>query len=241
MSFLHFLLPQKCLIVLGMHRSGTSCLTGTIEQCGVTLGEVFTQNPYNKKGNRESADVQALNNDVLAENGGAWNEPVVVTKWSEELAARRDEIIAATKDEAGRWWGFKDPRVVLTLPFWLEAISAPRFIGTFRHPHLVALSLQHRDRSSLTEGYRLWLAYNRRLLELQDEHGFDLVDFDLTDDEYREDLRCKLKKLGLVNKSTELFFDPSLRHHQEFDRISIDLPADVSSVYRTLRDRRVFL
>mgnify|MGYP004104874427 FL=1 len=67
-----------------MHRSGTSCLTGTIEQCGVALGEVFTENPYNKKGNRESAQIQALNNDVLETNGGAWDRPVAVTQWTFE-------------------------------------------------------------------------------------------------------------------------------------------------------------
>ena len=77
-------MSKQCLVVLGMHRSGTSCLTGTIEQCGVALGEVFTENPYNKKGNRESAQIQALNNDVLETNGGAWDRPVAVTKWTDQ-------------------------------------------------------------------------------------------------------------------------------------------------------------
>lgn len=32
---------KPSLIVFGMHRSGTSCLTGTLEEAGVYLGEVF--------------------------------------------------------------------------------------------------------------------------------------------------------------------------------------------------------
>jgi len=228
---------DHCLIVLGMHRSGTSCLTGTIEQCGVALGEVFTENPFNRKGNRENAAVQALNNDVLEANGGAWNQPVDVAHWTDKLRARRDNIIHEIRSGADDWWGFKDPRVVLALPFWLEAIDSPRFIGTFRHPHRVALSLNHRDRMPLENAYDLWLAYNHRLLDYQARFGFDLVNFDLRDDEYRADVASKLARLGLTSQADDLFFDPGLRHQSMAPVDGVPLPDDAREVYQRLKAR----
>ncbi|MDA0979315.1 MAG: sulfotransferase family protein [Proteobacteria bacterium] len=224
---------DQCLLVLGMHRSGTSCLTGIIQQCGVELGEVFTENPFNRKGNRESAAVQALNNQVLEANGGAWNQPVDIIHWSAEQRATRDAIIADLRARASRWWGFKDPRVLLTLPFWLEALASPRFIGTFRHPHRVALSLNHRDGMPFDDAYALWLAYNQRLIACQSRFGFQLVDFDLPEAGYREDVEKKLEQLGLESAET-LFFDSQLRH-QTAEETDVVLPMAVQATYDELR------
>jgi len=228
-------MSNNCLIVLGMHRSGTSCLTGTIEQYGVNLGEVFTENPFNKKGNRESAAVQALNNDVLAANGGAWDLPVDVVKWDDDHRARREVILQALKTGSDAWWGFKDPRVLLTLPFWLEGIDSPKFVGTYRHPYRVARSLNHRDRMPTENAYRLWMTYNRRLLTWCGQYQFGLVDFDVPDDEYDGQVARLLQELGLASRKAGPFFDPSLRHHSGEDFASIRLPAEVESVYQALR------
>ena len=225
----------KCLIVLGMHRSGTSCLMGMIEQCGVVLGEVFTENPHNKKGNRERAEIQALNNEVLDTNGGAWDCPVVVTKWTKGQRKLRDEILDRFRSGPGHWWGFKDPRVVLTLPFWLEAIDDPRFIGTYRHPHRVALSLQNRNRMAFDESYQLWLAYNKCLINYIKCYEFPIVDFDLDDSEYRKDVAEKLQGIGLKSQNDESFFDPKLRTQSLESVEYCDLPEGAMEIYQKLK------
>ena len=46
--------PDRVVCVLGMHRSGTSCLAGSLEQQGLFLGETNTRGPFNLRGNRES-------------------------------------------------------------------------------------------------------------------------------------------------------------------------------------------
>ena len=218
-----------------MHRSGTSCLTGIIEQCGVALGEVFVENPYNKKGNRESAEIQALNEDVLGANGGAWDLPVAVNRWTAEQSNRRDEILDRFRSRSGGWWGFKDPRTLLTLPFWLEAIGQPRFIATYRHPHRVALSLRNRNRTPFEESYKLWLAYNERLVSCIDSFGFEVVDFDLEDSEYLKDVADKLRLLGLKVQTKESFFDPRLRKQSLESVEDCDLPETVSGIYQKLK------
>ena len=67
--------PLEILCVLGMHRSGTSCLTGSLQEAGLYLGDCHTWNPHNLKGNRENQEIVDINDRVLADNGGAWDAP----------------------------------------------------------------------------------------------------------------------------------------------------------------------
>ena len=218
-----------------MHRSGTSCLTGLVQQCGVTLGDVFTENPHNRKGNRERADVQDLNEQLLVQNDGAWDRPVDAQQWSRELADRRDQIIDDLRAQATPWWGFKDPRCLLTLAFWQQAIDEPRYIGTYRHPHRVALSLHKRNEMPLPEAYQLWCAYNSRLLAFARKHEFDLVNFDLDDEHYQLDVDKKLTSLGLVRRGDESFFDNGLRNQFAINVADVSLPAEAANLYRELK------
>jgi len=63
------------IAVLGMHRSGTSCLTGLLEDAGVPLGDVQKENPHNPLGNQENLRIMHLHDAVLAANGGSWDAP----------------------------------------------------------------------------------------------------------------------------------------------------------------------
>ncbi|MDP7154015.1 MAG: sulfotransferase family protein [Gammaproteobacteria bacterium] len=220
-----------------MHRSGTSCLTGIMQGLGVELGEVFTENLYNKRGNRENSRIVNLNDAVLNTNKSAWNRPVVVSKWTPEQAHERDSIIQELQGRIAAHWGFKDTRVLFTLPFWLEAIESPLFIGTFRHPHRVALSLRNRDQSPPEDGWELWRIYNERLLELVEQYGIALTDFDQPDELYLSDVLDKLIALGLdpalAARGGE-FFDPDLRNQASSSVDGVSLPADVLSVYDEL-------
>jgi hypothetical protein len=76
---------------------------------------------------------------------------------------------------------FKDPRTLLTLPFWVGAKASFQFIGTFRHPVAVAHSLHTRDAAiTLEDGISLWQRFNSILLRLLEEHAFPLINFDLS-------------------------------------------------------------
>ena len=65
----------QSILILGMHRSGTSCLAGSLQEAGLYLGEVNTTAPHNAKGNRESRTIVALHDGLLQANGGAWDAP----------------------------------------------------------------------------------------------------------------------------------------------------------------------
>ena len=53
------------MIVLGMHRSGASFLTGSLQIAGLELGQQSTSDRHNQKGNRENAGFVGFHNDVL--------------------------------------------------------------------------------------------------------------------------------------------------------------------------------
>lgn len=208
-------MPPSPILILGMHRSGTSCLAGSLQQRGLFLGEVYESRPYNRKGNRENQRIMDLNDAVLAASGGAWNLPPAMLRWDAAAASGRDAIVASLQAAAGeRPWGFKDPRTLLTLPFWRERLGDARLVGTFRHPAQVARSLVARDPSMpFDAALDLWLAYNRRLLDLQAAAPFPLVDFDVASDAYVATVDALAGDLRLpgTGGAADEFFEEGLR------------------------------
>lgn len=208
---------NQTIIVLGMHRSGTSCLTGLLQQAGLVLGDVVKEAPFNKKGNRENLEIRALNDAVLAFNDAAWDSPPTAElSWNQEHRAMRDAIIQRYATAAA--WGFKDPRTTLTLPFWLEGLPAERvrFIATLRHPLLVAKSLHARQPDlAMEQGLALWRDYNENLLAYHQQYHFPILDFDLDPEPYLQAFQAAAHSLRIqsLSPSQQLdFFDESLRH-----------------------------
>lgn len=204
------------VLVLGMHRSGTSCLAGSLEARGLDLGTVSRADPHNAKGNRENPAVRELNEAVLEFSGGSWDAPPVAVAWSQELRARRDALLAARRHDGRRPWGFKDPRLLVTLPFWLAALRQPILVATFRHPLAVARSLAARDGMTLAAGLALWSLYNERLLALRRVRRFPIVRFDVARESYRRAVDALTRELGLPGgEGSEDFRDEALVHQAE--------------------------
>jgi hypothetical protein len=201
-------------LILGMHRSGTSCLAGSLQQRGLFLGEVYESRPHNRKGSRENQRIMDLNNAVLESSGGAWDRPPGTLGWNDAARRERDAVIAGLASGSnGAPWGFKDPRTLLLLPFWLEGLGRARWVGTFRHPAQVARSLTTRDPSMAWEAaLDLWLAYNQRLLALFDRAAFPLVDFDAPADAYLAAVEAVARVLALPGAAAGgEFFETGLR------------------------------
>ncbi|MGE0431356.1 MAG: sulfotransferase family protein [Planctomycetota bacterium] len=222
--------------ILGMHRSGTSCLAGSLQLAGLYLGSVNEVAPYNAKGNRENVVIMRLHDDVLAGNHGSWDHPPADPRWSESARDRLMEIISGYP--ADRAWGFKDPRTTVVLQGWLDARPDLRLVGSFREPMAVARSLQHRNGFPLATGLDLWLQYNQRLLAWHDRYGFPLVNFDLDEPEYRLRVASVSHTLGLPAPDVQApFFDRSLRHND--GATDQPLPAAVQAVRDELIKRSV--
>jgi hypothetical protein len=237
-DYLNFSLNKKVIMesrvicVLGMHRSGTSCLAGSLEEAGVYLGEVQRQNPYNLKGNCEHLKIVELHDDLFAASGGSWDDPPQKVVWSEKHKKMRDEIICKYNNVP--LWGFKDPRALFTLDGWMEVLPEIMFVGTFRHPLAVACSLERRNKFTLEKGFQVWEAYNQRLLDYYTRQNFPVISFDLEEDAYRKKLTTLLPRLGLsLSADKFVFFEADLRHEQNE---VITIPEEIRNLHERLLD-----
>jgi hypothetical protein len=224
----------RAITVLGMHRSGTSSLVGSLEAAGLPLGDVQTASAKaNKKGHREPNELISLHEDVLITNGGAWHLPPPRVEWSDAQRVRRDDFIASRA--ALSLWGWKEPRTLLVLDGWLEALPELEMVGTFRHPAVVARSLQRRHGSDTMDMWLdLWRVYNARLVELLETSSFPVIDFDLPDAAYGARLRSVVNELALPSPDSAMaFFDGSLRTSQK-QPPDVTLPANVQETYTRL-------
>lgn len=210
--------PQQkpCILILGMHRSGTSCLAGSLQQQGVYLGEVYEWNPHNLKGNRENPQIMELNESLFTAHQGSWDHPPnQMSHWSESQQQQRDQLIQALSAGAKQAWGFKDPRTLINLSFWLAGLQnnyALSYIGTFRHPLAVAQSLYKRNGTPLEAGLALWYHYNLRLLACWEQQPFPLLSFDVPSDVYSKNFKQACAALHLTFSLVESpFFENQLR------------------------------
>lgn len=224
---------KQVVIVLGMHRSGTSCLAGILENAGVYFGTVSTQDAYNLKGNRENGKIMNLHDSLLSYNSGSWESPPFAIEWPGHLKKERDGIINDFRDCG--IWGFKDPRTLLSLEGWLEVLPYVALVGTFRHPFSVAQSLQVRNGFPIEKSLSLWKAYNHKLLFYADMYSFPLVSFDLPADVYLEKNLQLIEQLGLKRGIEPLsFFENMLRHNRQ---IGGELPSEIAGLYKRLNQK----
>jgi hypothetical protein len=176
---------RTALVVLGMHRSGTSALSGALSFFGFAQpSDPASPQPDNPKGFWESRTIIRLNRTILEALGGTWSKPGPFLLEGQGAQASReqldqavwnrfgDEAVAALKsiypDEGAI--ALKDPRINLFLPLWRRALDEagyePKFILAYRNPLEVAASLRERNRLGLRQSLLLWEQYNLAALEL---------------------------------------------------------------------------
>lgn len=151
-----------------MHRSGTSLVANLCRELGVWLGrdeQLLQPAPDNPRGYFEHRELMEINVKLLKVLDRSSDNPRLPCPddWTyypeiQALSAVAREIVE--RDLAVKpLWGFKDPRLCLTLPFWLALVPAPRLVVAFRHPLEVAYSLAKRG-FTLQWGLHLWAAYH---------------------------------------------------------------------------------
>lgn len=223
----------RTIAVLGMHRSGTSCVTGTLEEAGVFLGAVSRKSVQNLKGNRERPTLTNLHDAVLAANSGAWDDPPATARWSVVQREQLRQFIAEYSDRP--LWGFKDPRTLLLLDGWIALLPRLEFAGVFRHPLLVAQSLNRRNGVPMDHGLLLWRRYNEILLRAHRERSFPLVEFVSDPGVMRASLSRQLVALKLDIAPKRLrFYRPRLQTQRGVTGRT-RLAPDIEHLYRAFQ------
>lgn len=219
---------KRGLVVLGMHRSGTSCLAGMLQFAGFSAGMVSEWDPYNPKGNRENQAVLKLNQAILTDSGGSWSTPpesLVINPVNKDI---RDKILVSLSSQ-DRIWMFKEPRTLITLPFWLESETRFDLIGIVRNPLAVAKSLSVRDKLTIPEGLRLWCIYNAKLLKAVQVHNAPLLCFTDNADSFLTAVKDaignmfsgKIASGNLDLEKIEAFYSKKLINQQYPDQIDL--------------------
>lgn len=169
------MLNNKCIVVLGMHRSGTSALAGLLSLLGVDFGKSLSLSDelVNPKGFWEHQDIVAIHEDLLEHIGSSWDDVRRLPDgWWLEVRQYRQSLVDIIRRDFSQssLWGLKDPRLCLLLPLWLdifrELMVQPLIVMTVRHPLEVAESLQKRDNFIQEKTFLLWLKY---LIEMEQE------------------------------------------------------------------------
>lgn len=225
-------LTNNHIFILGMHRSGTSCLTGILEENGLYLGETAPKHKYNKKGDQENIIAMEINECLLTQNNSSWYSPKEIEERyipfeiKLKILKLKAKMLVKSRLNGHNWWGRKDPRSLFCLSAWIN--SQTTLIGTFRHPYKVASSLKRRGgeynevcgKFEIADLYKLWFTYNSKMIELYRERPFTLLNFDWDSSVYKDTISYFLQKIGMIETQMKSeFFDESLVNEKETKEI----------------------
>lgn len=157
------------IIILGMHRSGTSMIARMLEELGLFMG-------IHKDSNNEAFLFMKLNDWLMEQNSCCWDNPRSFSHFLENndvrsLTVGQIHSILQSKymasylgkkhlHQQGRSmqldfpWAWKDPRTTFTLPFWLEIFPGAKIIHIYRNGVDVANSLKTRHENFLARNKR---------------------------------------------------------------------------------------
>ena len=180
----------RIVVVLGMHRSGTSVITRGLQVLGVDLGDNLmpASEGNNTKGFWEDVDINALNIEMLRFLKIDWHfvtplQPSDVDALCNHGYLQRAIELLQKKTAGANVFGFKDPRVAKLLPFWKEVFTQGEMHVTYvlviRHPLSVCNSLVKRDGFDFEKCHLLWLEHVIGSLVGTEGKPRVLVDYDI--------------------------------------------------------------
>lgn len=222
---------RQAILVLGMHRSGTSALTRTISLLGFGLPKtLIPASQYNERGFWETPLLVAFHDNLLESAGSSWddwskfNPDWQASSFTSRFRKELQEIITSEFEE-DHSFVIKDPRICRFAFFWINLLQdlkiKPLVVIPVRNPLEVAQSLQNRNSFSHQKSLLLWL---RHVLdaELYSRHTPRAF---CTYESLLNDWRSAMKRIGLqvgvdwprLSLQSEIeiddFLSNKIRHH----------------------------
>ena len=223
--------PRQAVVILGMHRSGTSALAGALARLGLALPKTpLADANDNPEGFYESERIVDENFAILKEEGCAWNvcfplEPQALA--AKTTPQRAERLYRILYEEFGGTGSFilKEPRLCLLLPLWFPGLkrlapSQPMLLLA-RHPAEVARSHAARNHEPEERTLLNWLHH---VLEAErmsrGQRRAALLYEDLLRD-WRTALGQALRTAGIstprdfaaAGAEIDQFISPGMRHH----------------------------
>ncbi|WP_146227857.1 glycoside hydrolase family 99-like domain-containing protein [Rhodobacter viridis] len=246
-----------CLLILGMHRSGTSMLTRLLNIAGYALpADLIGATKDNPTGHWEPTVLNKLNQEFLERIGSDWSD------WShldlealpgDVLAAYRSDLRAWLRAEKGNRYSLvlKEPRACrLAFPI-LDALAdedfETRVIIPYRNPLDVARSLEVRDQIPLRRGVLIWMrhvldaeVFSRGLRRSFVDYAQLMQDWAIEAERLSRDLGLdRLARIDEIAEEADSFISDEHRHHSgDIGTLEvIDYTAGMAlTIYRALAD-----
>ncbi|HEY9510267.1 MAG TPA: hypothetical protein VIV82_10430, partial [Verrucomicrobiae bacterium] len=203
---------KPIVVVLGMHRSGTSLLTHLLSTLGVELGEkLVAADGNNEAGYWEQEEIYRTQDALLDRIGRRWISssgtlPFPDQWWrlpeAQPFKARLIEIVRGELNQTKDVWAFKDPRTSRLLPMWEEIFAElqlkPIYLLAVREPTAVVSSVVKRDEIPAARAELLWLLHNLDVIRDAGDQLRLVVDYDRWFSHPQEQARAVVKALENV-------------------------------------------
>lgn len=217
---------STCVIVLGSHRSGTSCVAGILHTLGIDFGDghLMKATPDNPKGYFEDERFYRLNEIMI----GDWRSP---DPWThEDLIAQYEKLIIERSSES-ELWGIKDPRLCITLKHFFHLFEkhnvTPVIVNVNRNYDSMCSSVHARDNLPMPAARAIHDLYLNQRSSFCNEHSKDVAMYQISFEEVLKHPMHRVRNLanfafdGLpdLHPSLELqeeasdFVEGKLRHY----------------------------
>lgn len=177
----------RVVVVLGMHRSGTSAISSAIDGLGLNFGDnLYGPREDNPAGFWENESLVQFNDTLLAEVGMRWDSFGLIddSVWSDgKWESWFENAANLLRDEFSdtRAYGIKDPRISKLLGFWQLVFQRNaydvKYVVAFRNPLEVMASLNKRDGFDAVKSQLLWLEYTLSALQSTEHSNRLLVSY----------------------------------------------------------------
>lgn len=201
---------KRIIVILGMHRSGTSVTTNLLTELGVPLSDdLMPPTQDNARGYFESEEISKIHDRLLELFGLHWDTPTTFVampfQWwkSPSVVPLRNELIAIVRRQLSEQpiWAFKDPRTARLLPVWHDIAADlgldAKYVLVTRHPVEVVGSLLRRDRLDPLVSELLWLEHNADALLYNGKQVDAIVEYQDWIDKPFEQARYMIDRLGI--------------------------------------------
>ncbi len=216
---------NQLVVVLGMHRSGTSLVTSLVEATGFSCGK-YPMKPSqdNPNGYWEDELIVDINNKLLSSLGYHWYSLVWLDLSSLKQSAIYEELhniaIKYLNElfDGNKKIAIKDPRMCILLPFWLDVFSEIdaeiKFVLVKRNFFSTARSLVKRDQFDFEYVSQLIYLHWASIVQfLPKSYKSILIQYEevrRNEIEIRESL---ISFLGAVSHVRNVLFESELEHH----------------------------
>jgi len=237
---------KECVLILGMHRSGTSAITGIMQKLGYDLGgELLPNAEDNSKGFFENVRVKEYNDIVLDKNKSRYDDTrhdVTIKFENVKTYVKKATAIINEDFRSENKIAIKDPSLCLTFPIWQKALNLLGFkqkvIIIYRNPLEVAQSLEKRNGYDLEKSLHLWSKYFFYSENYSRECDRMFISFDMLINNMPESLNkiCNFLEITKIDdQKIHGFIDKSLKHNNiDIAAIDTNLPYHIIEIIKLM-------